>query len=298
MSQNDLELYQGGDLAPYQPGGVDLFTPDAESHWGDVPVDYLSTPGQQIVNLQDPQVQANIQNLANVFTTDMASLGFSQTDIQLCIGWFKQSLASPITRMPARKHNFELWQMSNDAGMNAFANFAWGKGLSQQLIQSICYWMAQLDDYQHSQGRFAPQQVQRTTSADPTDALSDADYDRVVAINEQAQAQTRGYLSDLWGSSYAANMRVVNTYFQNLPANEQEHLNQFTTGWVKGTNTVDVLLGLYKQAIGSGSLPKNGAEVSREIASIENVMKTDRKAYMRDEQLQARYRELLRMRGF
>lgn len=296
---NDLDLYSnGGQVVPVQPGGLDLYQGDAESHWGETPVDYLNTPGQQ-VQLNDPQVQQNLQQIASVFTTDMASLGFVQRDIDACIGFFKSMLANPPMQMPRKAHGYPMWQFSHDIQFMAFCNFAWGKGLSHELIQSVAYWLQQLEDFQAGVGRFAPQQVQApTTSSDPTDQLSDADFDRVVRINQQAQATTRGYLSDLWGSSYAANMRVVEAHFAKLPTNEQEHLNQMTTGWVRGTNTPEVIMGLYKQAIGAGSIPKDGAAISREIASIENLMKTDRKAYMRDDQMQARYRELLRMRGY
>lgn len=294
---NDIDVFHNGDLAPYQPGtGLQPFSP--QDDWGNTDVDYLSErPTSQ--PLQDPQIEQNFQAIATTFTTDMASLGFVQRDIDLCINWFRQSLTNPPTRMPQKNHSYNLWQYSNDPAMNHFAIYAQQHKLSQNMIQSICYWCQQLEDLQNGVGRFAGQKVHTpNTSSDPTDSLSDADYNRVVQINEQAQAQTRGYLSDLWGSSYAANMRVTNQYFQNLPTADQEFLGQYAQNWVKGTNSVDVLLGLYKQAIGSGTLPKSGAEISREIASIENVMRTERSKYMKDDQLQARYRELLRMRGY
>jgi hypothetical protein len=133
------------------------------------------------------------------------------------------------------------------------------------------------------------------SSADPTANLTDAEFERVVKINEQAKAKTYGYLESLWGQSFKSNLRMVDAYYAALPVREQVALDQFTTGWVKALNTKEVILGLYKQAIDSNSLPTGGA-VSTEIAEHEHVMKTDRKRWMSDERLQARYRELLRIR--
>lgn len=293
MSSNELDLYSPGQLAPVGPGAVDLYQGDAESHWGDVPVDYLST---HQTPFPSQQVEQNFNAMADTFERDFQGLGYVQRDIDAVISWFKQSLTNPPKQQP-RKHNYNLYQYSNDPVMNAFANYAATKKLSAQMVAAICYWCQEFENLVNGVGRFAGVQAP-THSSDPTDALSDAEYDRVVAINDQAAAATKGYLADLWGSSYAANMRVVNTYYQNLPAADQAFLSQYAQNWVRGTNSVDVLLGLYRQAIGSGSLPRSGAEVSREIASIENVMRTERAKYMKDDQLQARYRELLRMRGY
>lgn len=289
----EIEVFHNGDLAPYSPGTVAPITP-ADS-WGDVPVDYLST---HQTPFPSQQVEQNFNAMADTFERDFQGLGYVQRDIDAVISWFKQSLSNPPKQQP-KKHNYNLYQYSNDAVMNAFANYAATKKLSAQMVAAICYWCQEFENLVNGVGRYAPQQVQApTTSRDPTANLSDADYDRVVAINDAAAAATLGYLQDLWGSSYAANMRVVQAYFSNLPAADQEYLNQYAQNWVRGTNDAHVLLGLYKQAIGAGSLPKSGAEVSREIASIEQVMKTNRKQYMADDQLQARYRELLRMRGY
>lgn len=296
MSQ-DLDLYSnGGQVVPVSPGGLDLYQTDAESRWGETPVDYLNTPGQQVANINDPQVQQNIAAIASVFETDMASLGFVQKDINKCISWFKQTLVNPVQRMPAKKHSYETWQFSHDPAFQAFCNYAATQRFPKELIQSVAFWLQQLEDFQHGTGRFAGQQVATpTTSSDPTDALSDADYARVLAANDQAQARTMGVLKDRWGSSFEANLRMVQTYFQSLPAHEQEHLSQFSTGWIKATNTVEVITSLYAQAIGANSLPSGGA-LATEIAEHERVMRYDRKRWNSDDQLQARYRELIRRR--
>lgn len=294
MSDNELDLYSnGGQVVPYSPG-TDLYQTDAESHWGDVPVDYLSTPGQQ-VQLNDPQVQQNIAAIADVFTNDMAGLGFAQRDIQACINFFKQMLANPPTRMPQIRHKYQTWQFSHDIQFQAFCNFAWGKGLSHELIQSIAFWLGELEHFQHGTGRFAGQQAP-TTSSDPLDSLSDSDYEKVLTINSQAAARTDGILRDKFGTSYHGAMKVIRDYWDKLSTAEQQHLEQMTTGWIKGTNTPEVLLGLYNQAIGAGSIPKDSVGIAREIASYEELMRSDRRRWLASDDLQQRYRHLLMLR--
>jgi len=295
---NDLDLYSGGDLQPFSPGGdLQPYSPAADG-WGVEP-DYIAERPAHALGQLEPQIEQNIAAIATVFEHDMASLGFVQADIQKCINWFKQSLASPVQRMPQIRHKYQTWQFSHDPAFQAFCNYAATQRFPQELIQSVAFWLQQLEDFQHGAGRFAGQQVQSPAySTDPTDQLTDSQYEAVLAANNQAAANTLGYLRDLWGSSYEANLALVKKTFAALPVAEQEHLSQFSTGWIKATNTPEILLGLYRQAIGSGTLPKSGAEISREIASIENVMRTERAKYLKDDQLQARYRELLRARGY
>ncbi|MNH30075.1 hypothetical protein D3C79_903450 [compost metagenome] len=90
-------------------------------------------------------------------------------------------------------------------------------------------------------------------------------------------------------------MKMVDAYFQSLPLHEQRALDVYTTGWIKALNTVPIILGLFKQAIGSNSLPSGGG-VQAEIDECERVMRTNRKAWLSDNRLQARYRQLLVMR--
>jgi len=286
----DLDLYSnGGQVVPVSPGTVAPITP-ADS-WGETPVDYLSErPTSQPL---PQQVEANVAAIATVFETDMASLGFVQRDIQLCINYFKQSLANPPTRMPQIRHKYQTWQFSNDPAFQAFCNWAATQRFPPELIQSVAYWLQQLEDFQHGTGRFAG--VRTPVSSDPTDQLSDADYEAVLRANDQAQARTMGILKDRWGSSFEANLRMVQNYFQSLPAHEQEHLSQYSTGWIKATNTVEIITALYSQAIGANSLPSGGA-LATEIAEHERIMRYDRKRWNSDERLAARYRELIRRR--
>lgn len=290
---NELDLYSnGGQVVPISPG-TDLYQPTAEDAWDETP-DYLDVRSAPFA---DQQAEQNFRNIANAFTNDMASLGYVQRDIDLCINWFKNSLSNPPQRMPVKNHSYNLWQYSNDPAMNHFANYAHQQKLSQNMIQSICYWLQQFEDLQNGVGRFASQQVHVPVSSDPTDSLSDADYDRVVAINNQAAANTMGRLKDFWGSSYAANMRVVQNHFASLTTAEQDTLSQYSTGWIKGTNTFEILVSLYAEAVQAHTIPRDGASIERELKTITDYMRNNRAAYLKDEATQARFRELLNLQS-
>ncbi|MNL43451.1 hypothetical protein D3C87_1659650 [compost metagenome] len=129
-------------------------------------------------------------------------------------------------------------------------------------------------------------------------SLSDAEYNNVVKINNEALARTMDILAAKWGTHvYRQNIEIAQNYLNSLPANERAHFDQFTTGYVAMLNTPEALEALYGMAIGVNSIPRNGADIAREIASIEHCMKYERKKYMADPQLQARYRTLLDLKG-
>jgi len=290
---NEIDLYSNGDLAPYSPGtGLQPISP-ADS-WGETPVDYLAErPASPSL---DPAVEQNVAAIADVFTTDMASLGFVQRDISKCIEFFKSMLVNPPTRMPAKRHSYPTWQFSHDIQFQAFCNFAHTQKFPPELIQSVAFWLQELENFQHGTGRFAGQQAP-TTSRDPTDQLTDAQYEQVVIANERAAQATMGRLKDLWGSSYAANMRLVQNHFASLTDAEQATLSQFTGNFIKGTNTFEILVSLYAEAVQAHTLPRNGASIERELQKITNYMKTNRAAYLKDEVAQARFRELLNLQS-
>lgn len=288
MSQ-DLDLYQGGDLQPYQPGG-DLAPITPADDWGEQP-DYLSE--RSIQPLPSQQAEQQFAQLANIFQNDFSQLGHPQQHIDAALKWFKQALISP-PKQQQKRNSYKLYQYSNDHVMIAFANFAQQQGFSQKFIENVCWWVNELENRMYA----AQQQVRQTpVSSDPTDNLSDAEYDRVVAANEQARANTLGRLKDMWGSSYEANMRVVQRHFASLTDAEQDMLSKYTTGWIKGTNTFEIVTSLYAQAVHAHTIPRSGAAIAQEIQNIEHYMKENRAAYMKDELTQARYRELLNLQG-
>lgn len=290
---NDLDLYDSGnDLAPYSPGS-DLapITPDNDD-WGNTDVDYLSErPAPAPSN--DAQLQQVYAEVGRVIAADLQQLGHPTAWINASLSWYAKNIGRDPGRVQ-RRHNFDLYDQAGDGLAEAFGNHCAQIGASQEYVNNVLWLLAEAAKRLTG----VPAQVHQTaTSADPTDQLSDSQYEALIAANERAVANTMGYLKDLWGDAFSANLRMVQNYFQSLPARDQEHLSQYSSGWIKGTSTPEVILGLYKQAIGSGSLPSGGA-IASEIEQHEHVMKYDRKRWNSDERLQARYRELLRMRGY
>lgn len=300
---NDIGLYSSGSVQPYAPSPQPL-VPTAEDNWGDVP-DYLSerqssTPqlfGQDVPGATtQEQLQHALTEIAAVISSDLMRLGDSPQLIATAVEWLKQN-AGKVPQQEPITHRFNLYQYQSDIATNNWASAIHRAGANQTFVDH-CLWLAdqlaaKLGEQQigaHDQPRMAP------TSGDPLDSLDDETYAQVIKINDRAKAATMGYLKDLWGQSFQSNLRMVQEYFQNLPAREQDHLGQMTTGWIAGTNTKEVLLGLYQQAIGGGSIPQSGAALQDEISACEQCMKYERKKWLSDERLQARYRHLLTLR--
>ncbi|MNJ81084.1 hypothetical protein D3C77_797260 [compost metagenome] len=58
-------------------------------------------------------------------------------------------------------------------------------------------------------------------------------------------------------------------------------------------NTVVFITAMFDAATGAHSIPKDGAGIAREIAECERCMRTNRRQWLADNALQARYRTLL-----
>lgn len=301
---NDLDLYSPGDLQPYSQPLAPAPVPD----FGGTELDLLHestnnyTGGGQMVFGQPlppgvtlAQVTQAYNQLGAVFCADFLKLGHNITHPQKAVKWFLDAITNPPAKQTPR-HRYNLYEHVNDPLFQAFANYAHDNGFSDKFLSDCCWWVSEA-------GRKLAQQYGGNTpprmapsNSDPTDSLTNAEFEAVVKANDAAKAKTYVYLENLWGQSYQANMKMVDAYFQSLPLHEQRALDVFTTGWIKALNTKEVILGLYKQAIGVHSIPTGGG-LAAEIAECERVMRTNRKAWLSDDRLQARYRELLRLSG-
>lgn len=302
---NDIDVFSNGGevqtysqpLAPapvpdWQYGNTDLLPTDYAHHApsGAQPL-VFGQPLPAGVSLE--QVMQAYDQLGALFQSDFLRLSHKVSHSQKAAKWFLDAVTNPPAKQQPR-HRYNLFEHVNDPLFQAFANYAHDNGFSAKFVQDCCWWVSEA-------GRKLAQQYGGNTlprtapNSDPTDSLTDAQFEWVVKANDAAKAKTYIYLEALWGQSYQVNIKMVDAYFQSLPLNEQRALDVYTTGWIKALNTKEIILGLYKQAIGSGSLPTGGA-VATEIAQHEHVMRTDRKRWMSDERLQARYRELIRMR--
>jgi hypothetical protein len=307
MPPNDIDLYSNdGGLAPYTPSQPLAPAPD----WGqttdvDLTRDYTRhTGGGQSVfgqTLPAGVSIADMQNafgqLATVFQSDFTALKHKPSHIQAAVSWMINALTNP-PQQQRQHHSYNLYEHKSDPIFQAFANYAHDHGFSNKFVQDACWWITETTKKLNTQQVQASGPAPRTApNSDPTDALSDAQYAAVVKANDAAKAQTYGYLQNLWGDSFQSNLRMVDAYFTSLPIHEQRTLDVYTTGWIRALNTKEIILGLYQQAIGIHSMPTSGGAVATEIAQCEHVMKVDRKRWLADERLQARYRELLRIRS-
>lgn len=120
----------------------------------------------------------------------------------------------------------------------------------------------------------------------------------LAAIDASSKTSTRAELANLWGATAVdANLSAINRYVDT-------HFNPNVAFAIKNARDADGkafannpaflqrLLGLAKQAPSKGAAAGSGS-VDDQISDIINVMRNDRPAYDRNEQLQARYRELL-----
>lgn len=294
LEYDDLPTVQGGgDLAPYSPSQPLAPSPD---NWGLVPdADYLTerSGGQLQIfgELMPPgttpqQVEQAIGEIAGLFMGDMLRLGHPAKVINAAIEWYRQAAIAP-PRQDSARHRYNLFNEQNDPMANSFGNAMTKVGATQEFVTSALWFLNELN--------------KRVGSHDAMGGANDSkgfdgEWDRLVAKSELDRQQGLYELQRRWGNEFHVKMRVVQNYFGNLPERDREYFeNALLPGDVVALNSPDVIEKLYFQAIGGHSLPQ-GSALQTEIAQIEFLIRTNRRAYNDDEALQARYRHLLTLR--
>lgn len=306
---NDIDLYGPGDLAPYSPGGLQPLAPAPDWQQGtDLTTTSQHSPAgeSQLLFGQYPlppgmtldQITQAYTSLGGSFCADMLKCGMNVTQSQESVSWFLSAIKNP----PARKHYnhpFNLYEHRGDILFEAYAAWAHARNYPQKFITACCWWVTEAGK------RLAAQNSSQTPRTEPqskdlADSLTDAQFEQVVRINQQAAMQTEITLRRKWGdSSYLQNIQVAQRYLDSLPLKERAHFEQYTTGWVKALNTAEVIEGLFNMAIGAANIPTSGGSVQAEINQIEALMRdpVTRRAYLKDNQLQARLRHLYTLRS-
>lgn len=310
MSGNELDTFGGGPVGPYHNTDQPLAPSPAADTWGVTPdyeiADYQNgrQSGGQVQlfgeamppGATEQQINAALGQIAGTYLSDMSQLGHPQRHIQAAISWFQNN----VRRTPQREqkqHNYNMYDQYADPVAMSFCNAMAAVGASQSLVSASLWWIEELTRRLDSQvGSSHDQPRTATTSSDPLDSLSDADYAAVLAHNQRVQSQTETVLRRKWGSSYTLNIQTTQEYLNNLPAVERNHFNQYTGNWVHALNTVEVLEFLFNSAIGRASIPTSGGAVASEITQIEEQIKYNRRAYNNDLRLQARLRTLYSIR--
>lgn len=293
-----------GELQPYSPSqplapapdwsatDVDLLRETTDSYPGDGQM-VLGQPLQPGVSLA--QVTDAYKQLGNVFVGDFLKLGHNISQTQKAVAWFMSALTNP-PKATQKHHKYNLYEHTNDPIFQAFANYASDNGFSAKFVSDACWWVTEASKRLNTQQVAVSQQPRTAPSnSDPTEQFTDQQYAQYIEANKQARIQTLTYLEALWGSRTQANLQMVDAYYMSLPLQDQQALNQITTGGVEGLNTREVILFLFNQSIG-GSLP-TGAALTAEIEEHHRAMAgPNRKQWMNDERMGARYRELIRIR--
>jgi hypothetical protein len=120
--------------------------------------------------------------------------------------------------------------------------------------------------------------------------------EQLSQFDKAHEAETIGELRALWGDKLVPNIKAIEAYLDTLPDNAGVLFKAARDGNGKAIAnnpaTLQLLLG---QAQARRSTTLSGS-LDEQIAAIENTMRTDRAAYNKDANLQARLRELYTMR--
>lgn len=304
MSDYELEPNDsdGGDLAPYQPNMPLSSAPVPDSTWMVPQPDFLSEHPQyqsaprlfgQALPPGATQAHAEqaLNQIATVFEKDMAQLGFDSWMVNAATNWFKSNALLPpapeIRRHHYRLDGFRIPDQDKPA-VESFLNCMADVNAPLRFVQAALWWVDQLGKQQTPQ----PQ-----TQSPSQNDITDAEWKIIERRCESDKAACDAALRNYFGNQYRISMRLISEYLDTLPVQDRERLEMTVCkGGLLSGNSFEVVVGIYQAAIGANSLPSGGSAIADEIAQIERLMRTNRKAYLADERLQARYRELLTRR--
>lgn len=327
---NDLDIRSPGGLTNYAPSPL---SPTGNSQ---VAIDHLSgrelRPAQRVQQRQPTSPQVNsffgeslpagvtesdvdalLGQLGGVYVSDFSALKHPQKWINASLAYWSASYGQP-AQPETKRHSYNLHELTNDVLANNWANQMSRVGASQKFISDSVWWAGELARRLQQSGAPAPASPGNFGSLDPSQ-YSDAEWNQILKANERAAAKTEITLRKKWGESYKSYIQAANEYLATLPPERQKQLTRLTAGGISGLNTPEVIEGLLNEYLGTagranwsgktvveniykagGALPKAGSNIASEIAAIENVMRTNRKAYLKDEAMQLRLRELYRLR--
>ncbi len=116
-------------------------------------------------------------------------------------------------------------------------------------------------------------------------------------LDDAHGAEVQTELRELWGDKFVPNLLAIDKYLDSLPGNAGVVFRAARDRDGRAlANNAAILQRMLGAARGSAAGSLSGS-LNDQIAAIEKTMRTDRKAYDRDELLQARLRELYTMRS-
>lgn len=224
-----------------------------------------------------------LSQITQIFRNDAAQLGCSRSFIDAAVNWFMANAMLPPPHEYANyRYNLTGWKIpaADQPYITAFLNHCDEIGARQQEVTAALWWIAELG---------------KRADAPQGNEPSDADWQRLVAKNDQDIENGKAALQQHWQAAYHQNLELVAEFFDSLPKSERDKFeNQRLENGVMAMADPLTILWLYEQALG-GDFP-SGAALSRELSEIENYMRTNQREYFRNERLQHRYRQLIAIR--
>ncbi|MFG0320991.1 hypothetical protein ACF8EF_01405 [Pseudomonas sp. zjy_15] len=305
---NDIDFFSPGDLQPYSQPLAPAPVPD---FGGNTEVDLLHestnnyTGGGQMAFGQPlppgvtlNQVTAASQQLGALFQSDFLRLGHNISHPQKAVKWFLDAVTNPPAKQ-APRHRYNLYEHVNDPLFQAFANYAHDHGFSQKFVTDACWWVSEAGRKLSQQNTSSQTPRMAPQTSDPTAQLTDAQYDQLISHNERVKAHTINRLAAKYGDhGYQQVIALAQAQLERLPVADRKYFDAWTGDfpWTHMLSSFEAIDGLYAMAVGANSI--KGSGVAQEIAAYEAMLRkpNERAKYMRDPQMQARFRELLRLR--
>ncbi|BAK76677.1 hypothetical protein NH8B_1861 [Pseudogulbenkiania sp. NH8B] len=295
----------GGELHPYTPEA-----PQFEPPWLVPDVDHLSENYGEIPQLfgqplpsgivpADVQQQF-IEPLADSFSADMDTLRVPTKYSRMAANFFRAYAMQPLPHVVA-EHTYSLrgfdWLTPGDRPfVDALLNDLARADCPSKVVRIFLSWYGE----KIRQLTQAQAPVRRTSHV-TIDDLSDTEF---AIVESRAESDRQAGLNELrrrWGNQFSVNMRAVHDHVaKNLTAAQRTFLETAVAkGGVLLANHPDTIEALYREAVAGAIDQLRGGghnNLGAEITEIERVMRVDRRRYNNDEVMQARYRELIRLR--
>lgn len=308
----ELDTLDSQDIAPFD-AGLPVLAPlsPALDTWGGTDLLREDQPRQPQgpaifgsplpVGTSKAQIDAVLGQLGGAFMADLSSKNYPPVYINAAIS-FMTANATKAPYQVSRQHNFNLhghedW-LGNSFG-NMVQNLSGSAKAKQGFVTACLQWLSKACKQLNTGTQSAPRTA--TPTKDPTENLSDRQYQQLVQHNNAVMAQTLATLERKWGACYKTNIELANAQLAKMTPVEIAHLDRYTGSWpwTAMLNTVECITFLYDSAVGAASIPQNGAGIAEEIAAFEAMLKVpaERARYMKDPQMQARLRELYARRG-
>jgi hypothetical protein len=310
---SEIDLYDGGAITPYEPSPpIQIHTEPGFELTNREIDEYQRAPaaptlfGQQMpVGTTPAQIQQVLNEVGAKYSQDMAVLKYPAALTNSSIAFIaKNATASP--RQVTRTHPFNLHNETGDWLAEAFGNYLAGipgftNRQKQSFLTASLKWLVILNQHLASQQQVGTQPRTATPTSDPTTNLTDAQYNQLVEHNNRVQAQTMASLQQKWGSCFKVNIELAQAQLNKQTPAELAVLDRYTGDWpwTHMFNTVELLTAMYDMAIGANSIGVSGADIAKEIAQFEAMLKIpgERARYMKDSAMQSRLRELYSRRG-